>query len=127
MDDGTPNVYWLSIAAIYPQGQPITNPFGWKTRLHFFNDDATRIGMVKNPMGQNIWPPVIGSQWSAGMPIEYPDGISWDLAFELTTNQPAYADNPIPGDITGPVGVPDKIVDLLDFTLMASHWLETAL
>jgi hypothetical protein len=72
------------------------------------------------------WPPVIGSQWASGTPVEFPDGVSWDLAFELTTNEPGYIDNPIPGDITGPAGSPDKVVDLLDFALMASHWLETA-
>jgi len=126
MADGMPNVYWLSISAIYPQEQQMQFPFGWKTRPNFYNDDATRIGMVIDPTGLNIWPPVIGSQWSNGMPIEYPAGTSWDLAFELTTNEPAYTDNPIPGDITGPVGIPDKVVDLLDFALMASHWLETA-
>lgn len=124
-------VYWLSIAAIYPQGQQILFPFGWKTRPHFFNDDAVRTGMVIDPTGMNIWPPVIGSQWASGMPIqipEYPEpGQSWDLAFELTTCEPGYADNPIPGDIAGPLGPePDGTVNLFDFSLMASHWLETA-
>ncbi len=108
-------VYWLSIAAIYPQGHQVQFPFGWKTRPHFYNDDAVRTEMAIDPMGQNIWPPVIGSQWLDGMPIEYPAGTSWDLAFELTTNEPkapASADL----DFSG-------FVDLADFALFAQQWL----
>ena len=74
------NVYWLSIAAVYTS--PPAFPWGWKTRPHFFNDDAVRIWQV-GP----TWPPAIGSQWLQGQPIEYPDGRSWDLAFELTTRK----------------------------------------
>jgi hypothetical protein len=110
-------VYWLSIAAIYPQGQQMQFPFGWKTRPHFYNDDATRIGMVIDPTGLNIWPPVIGSQWSNGMPIEYPVGTSWDLAFEITTNEPKAPAN-ADLDYSG-------FVDLADFALFAQQWLTT--
>ncbi len=126
MADGTPNIYWLSIAAIYPLGtdyaSPNFYPWGWKTRPHFFNDDAIRI------TGASVWPPVVGAMWSSGDPVEYPPQVSWDLAFELTTNEPAYADNPIPGDIGGPGGslVPDGSVDLNDFAIMASNWLVSA-
>jgi hypothetical protein len=125
MADGTPNIYWLSIAAIYPPGTdyagPDFYPWGWKTRPHFFNDDAIRI------TGATMWPPAVGAMWSSGNPVEYPAGISWDLAFELTTNEPAYADNPIPGDIGGPSGPgPDGAVDLNDFVIMAENWLLTA-
>jgi hypothetical protein len=110
-------VYWLSIAAIYPQGQQMQFPFGWKTRPHFYNDDATRIGMVIDPTGLNIWPPVIGSQWSNGMPIEYPAGTSWDLAFEITTNEPKAPAN---ADLNY-----DGFVDLADLALFAQQWLTT--
>ena len=125
MEDGVPNVYWLSIAAIYPPNtdfaSPDFYPWGWKARRHFFNDDAIRITDTAG------WPPVIGVVWTGGTPVEFPEGMSWDLAFELTTNEPGYVDNPIPGDIAGPLGPgPDGTVDLLDFSLMASHWLETA-
>ncbi|MBI4579424.1 MAG: hypothetical protein HY718_06955 [Planctomycetes bacterium] len=74
------NVYWLSIAAIYTA--PTQFPWGWKTRPHYFNDDAVRIWFT-GP----TWPPTIGSRWIEGQPIEYPDGTSWDLAFELTTKK----------------------------------------
>jgi hypothetical protein len=35
-------VYWLSIAAIYGGETPV-HPWGWKTRPHFYHDDAVRI------------------------------------------------------------------------------------
>ena len=76
---GQSTVYWLSIAARYPEGVTPQYPWGWKTRPHFFNDDAVRI------IAPEGWVPVIGSQWPGGEPIEFPDGTSWDLAFELTT------------------------------------------
>ncbi len=74
------NVFWLSIAAIYP-GQP-QFPWGWKTRPHYFNDDAVRIWATAP-----TWPPNLGAQWVEGQPIEYPNGTSWDLAFELSTKK----------------------------------------
>lgn len=124
-EEGT-NIYWLSIAAIYPAGtdflSPDFFPWGWKTRQHHFNDDAIRI------TDATVMPPTVGAVWNAGDPVEWPQGISWDLAFELTTNEPAYIDDPIPGDIGGPGGilVPDGIVNINDFAIMAAHWLETA-
>lgn len=78
------NVYWLSIAAIYDESIP-RFPWGWKTRPHYYNDDAVRIFQVFDPAGGSIWPPHIGVNWAQGQPIEYPPGTSWDLAFELTT------------------------------------------
>ncbi len=116
--DPNGRVYWLSIAAIYDQNDytdPEFYPWGWKTRPHFFNDDAVQITDL------DIAPPVIGSHWTGGNPIFWPDpNISWDVAFELTTNKPAYCDNPIPGDLNC-----DKIVNLFDLDIMAGHWLET--
>ncbi|MGD0785579.1 MAG: dockerin type I domain-containing protein [Sedimentisphaerales bacterium] len=74
-------VYWLSIAAIYDSCQPEPNhPWGWKTRPHFYNDDAVRITDV------NSRPLKIGSLWVSGEPIKYPAGTSWDMAFALTTS-----------------------------------------
>ena len=87
------------------------------------------------------WPPVLGSQWNAGIPLQIPaydlhlgghqghaDAISWDLAFELSTNEEAYEDDPIPGDIGGPGGstVPDGIVDINDLVITAANWLRLA-
>jgi len=117
-------VYWLSIAAIYDPAAQVQYPWGWKTRPHFYNDDAVRIQAVQN----GIWPPVLGAMWGSGTPVEYPQGTSWDLAFELTTNEKAYIDDPIPGDIGGPGEslTPDGAVNLHDLAIMAAHWLMSA-
>ncbi len=120
------NVYWISIAAVYNNPDTIPYPWGWKTRPHFFNDDAVRILATAD----GTWPPAIGSTLAMANcdPVEFPDGISWDLSFELTTNDPAYKDDPIPGDISGPVaGEPDGKVDLIDLSVIAANWLEIAL
>lgn len=60
-------------------GTQVQYPWGWKTRPHFFQDDAYRIFSV-----DNAWPPKLGSSCLEGTPIEW-QGESWDLAFELTT------------------------------------------
>lgn len=79
------NVYWLSIAAIYDDSTP-RYPWGWKTRPHFWNDDAVRIRQVFDPTGMVGWPPSVGWMWAQGEPIMWQDK-SWDLAFELTTKE----------------------------------------
>jgi hypothetical protein len=66
-DPGANNIYWLSIQAIVPAGA--FNEWGWKTRPHSFQDDATRL--LATTAG---WQPIIGT-----------DGNSWDMAFELST------------------------------------------
>ena len=46
MADGMPNIYWLSIAAVYDPcdyQKPDFYPWGWKTRPHVFQDDAVRV------------------------------------------------------------------------------------
>jgi hypothetical protein len=115
--DPNGRVYWVSISAVWPAG---TKPYqwGWKTRPHNWNDDAAETNQF-NPAGK----PSLGSVWVNGNPITYPlypdpHGVSFDMAFELTTNEPAYADNPIPGDLNG-----DKIVNFFDFAIMANNWL----
>ena len=77
--EGVSNIYWLSISAQYAGGQLGNNPFGWKTRPHRSPppDDAVRI-FVPNA-------PVPGSIYISGQPIEYPAGVSWDMAFQLTS------------------------------------------
>ena len=121
-DGGT--VYWLSLAAIYNAGDIVDHPWGWKTRPKHFNDDAVRIRqvtpdptIVPPPL---IWPPVVGTYWWSGEPVHYFEQ-SWDLCFELTTNEPTYADNPIPGDINA-----DKVVNLVDFAIVAANFLRVA-
>jgi hypothetical protein len=65
-------VYWISIQAQY-DGDPISeNDWGWKTRPHFWNDDAVSGGPLAGAPG--FW-------WE---PISGPDGASWDMAYELT-------------------------------------------
>lgn len=113
MADGTPNIYWLSIAAIYPPGieqGEILHPWGWKTRPHHFNDDAVRIF---NPVM-----PTPGTAWVQGMPVEFPDGVSWDLAFELTTNQP----DPDP-ESRNPDLDRSGFVDYVDFAILSAQWM----
>jgi hypothetical protein len=111
--NGTGQVYWLSIAAMYGPDQPDpVYPWGWKTRPHFFNDDAVRIHNTQD----GTWPPVVGSIWLDGKPVEFPDHVSWDLAFELTTDRPESV-TPSP-DINL-----DGIVNYLDVAIVANWWL----
>jgi hypothetical protein len=122
-EDGT-NIYWLSIAPIYDAANyPPQFPWGWKTRPHIFQDDACSIMALQD----GSWPPKLHAIWQDGHELFGPDGISWDLSFELTTNEPAYVDDPIPGDISGPTfGTPDGSVDIFDVAFMAAHWLTVA-
>jgi hypothetical protein len=78
------NIYWLSIAAIYPPGVDVEYPWGWKTRKRdpksLAPDDAVRIF---DPTA-----PTVGSSYADGTPIYWPGpDDSWDLAFELTTKK----------------------------------------
>ena len=61
-------VYWISIAAGFRHAPYYA--WGWKTRPHFFQDDAVTGGPGPGP-----------APWQ---PIEFPQGVSWDVAFELT-------------------------------------------
>jgi hypothetical protein len=60
--------------------------------------------------------------WAGGMPIqspEWPDpmGVSWDMAFELSTNEP-----PDFGTQSADLNQ-DGIVDFFDFAIFANQWL----
>lgn len=119
-DGNEPNgtVYWLSIAAMYPSQTSVDYPFGMKIREHFYNDDAVRLGMLQG----SEWPPVIGSVWAGGMPIHFPEwpdpmGVSWDMAFELSTNEPPDFGTPS-ADLNQ-----DGLVNFLDFAIFADQWL----
>ena len=69
-------VYWISIQAYYDRAED-ANLWGWKTREHFWNDDAVA-GIIDPTGGQNfLWAPLIG------LDLE-----SWDLAFELSVPEP---------------------------------------
>jgi len=73
-----PSVYWLTISAIYTGPEP-DNPWGWKTREHYYNDAAIRI---TDPTSL-----VLGSQFVSGMPVENPETVPWDLAYEILTDE----------------------------------------
>ncbi|MHC4086626.1 MAG: DUF7901 domain-containing protein [Planctomycetota bacterium] len=110
--NGHGRVYWLSIAAIYDSNLPDPiYPWGWKTRPHFFNDDAVRILTLED----GTWPSSVGSEWGSGEPVEFPEKISWDLAFELTTNE----DEP---ELPNPDLNLDGIFNFKD--LLFDRWLE---
>lgn len=71
-------IYWLSIAADYGSIPPMQFPWGWKTRPHFFQDDAVR---MMDPAA-----PIPGSMWMSGEPIKDRLGVSWDMAFQITSS-----------------------------------------
>jgi hypothetical protein len=116
-DPNHPRVYWLSIAPIWG-GEIPPYQWGWKSRPHFFNDDAVVM------QGAFPWPPVVGSTtWTGGYPIQWPawpspEGISWDMAFELSTNEPDTTYNAMDFN-------KDGIVNFLDFAIFAQEWLKT--
>jgi len=119
-DPDNPRIYWLSIAPIWDDDETEWH-WGWKTRPWYFEDDAVSIRQL------DPWPPVVGTtKWIDGIPLQYPpypdpEGVSWDVAFELTTNEPAYEDNPIPGDLNT-----DLTVDFRDVAILANNWLAVA-
>jgi len=126
-NDGKGTVYWLSIAAVHDGNTP-AYPWGWKTRPHFYNDDAVRIADVNGI----LWPLSIGSTWVSGEPIKYPAGTSWDLAFVLTTNRKyaprrGYWPSQSPSSDATPLSQVDfdgdLIVNFKDFAVMAEEWL----
>ena len=121
--DGTEgNIYWLSIAAVYPAGTEVAYPWGWKTRPkenpELGWDDAVRI-RVTNPWLPVIVPGTPPPKFIDGDPVFWPtEAESWDLCFELTTTEPAYEDDPTPGDVNA-----DHVVNLIDFAILANNWL----
>ncbi len=122
-DEGNliPNIYWLSIVPIYDADDVpnIKHPWGWKTRPHKFMDDAVRIMDTDGAFPTS--PPAIGDHWTGGEHVYLLGGegmeISWDLAFELTTNVP-------PEEKEADLNF-DGAVDFEDFSIMAGKWLTT--
>jgi len=113
-DDPNGRIYWLSIAPKWDD-EPAYK-WGWKTRPHFFQDDAVII------QDATIWPPVIGSQWSGGVPIKFPpypdpEGITFDVAFQLTTFEPPEKGS---ADLNY-----DETVNFTDLAIFAEQWLTT--
>ena len=118
-----PNIYWLSIAAVYVNTPPsqIQYPWGWKTRPHKNLDVA---GVITDLSGQ--WPPLtVGNTIVSGFfplllpnPQWYPEGFPFDLAFELTTNEQLPCHGLI-SDLNH-----DCVVNFKDFAIMANQWLD---
>jgi PKD repeat protein len=71
---GDSTVYWLSIAAVYEE-VPDEFVWGWKTREHFFQDDAVYVYVPVQPE--------IGDIAIENEPIDQ----GWDLAFVLGTDE----------------------------------------
>ena len=67
-------IYWLSIAAIY-EVDPDSFLWGWKTREHFFHDDAVYVYEPEYP--------TVGDVATSTEPIAE----GWDMAFVLGTNE----------------------------------------
>lgn len=81
-DDGE-NIYWVSISAVYSEDVP-EYPFGWKTRPRDPQSPAPDAAVAV--MFPTV--PTIGSVYGSGYPITYPQGVGWDMAFQLTTEEP---------------------------------------
>ncbi|MCP4713339.1 MAG: hypothetical protein GY869_32315 [Planctomycetes bacterium] len=64
------------------------------------------------------WPPKPGVEFAEGRPVEYPQWVSWDLAFELTTTLECA--ELLSADLNN-----DGIVNLLDWAIFASQYLKT--
>jgi hypothetical protein len=65
-------------------------------KLYYFSKDSSTTLWSKT-LGGNVhtvslasgsgWEHTVGSKWESGEPVECPDWCSWDLSFELTTDQ----------------------------------------
>ena len=73
-------------------------------------------------MGQ--WPPPVGSFWRNGEPIEYPEGVSWDLSFVLTTDRKYSPRLRWPNEGYVADLFKDNKIDFRDLAVLAEHWLE---
>jgi len=75
-------IYWISIQAYFNNAED-ANVWGWKTRPHYWNDDAVV------HWGEYIPDPTGGPDKMLWEEIWGPDGQSWDLAYELSVPEPA--------------------------------------
>lgn len=71
-------VFWLSVGAGYVWDPPYEN-WGWKTRPRDPDSPAPDDAVV---IVEPVFP-WVGMVYEQGWPIEFPAGVSWDLAFEL--------------------------------------------
>lgn len=108
-------VYWLSIAPIYQYPDYVNYRWGWKSRVHHYNDNAVAIHETDTWPYLQDWP-MFGDNYINGAPLSYPKYIPWDLAFELSTNKEC--EELFESDING-----DGKVDLDDLAIFCSQWL----
>lgn len=82
-DTTTDDIYWISIVALYPDPCNTDYPWGWKTRLWHWEDDAVTFNLHNIPaLGFTLDPAAI-----AITPLEEPMfSESVDVCFELDTD-----------------------------------------
>jgi hypothetical protein len=76
-DSTTEDIFWLSIAAVYPDDGQVEFPWGWKTRPQHWRYDAVTFDVI----GQLD----LGTLADNVTPLEH-EGESFDVAFELDTD-----------------------------------------
>jgi len=116
------NIYWITIAAVYPQPDQVLYPFGWKTRPRDLEshapDDAVRIFDPTDP--------VMGSIYNAGQPIFWPNETdSWDMAFVLTTREDILDFGDAPDALAAPI-YPTLLANNGARHVIAGPWLGDA-
>jgi hypothetical protein len=72
IQDEDSTYFWLSVAAVYTQGEPDSLVWGWTTRETYLLPDAVRL--ADNPLS---WGPELGIE---------PVRAGWDCAFELLSD-----------------------------------------
>jgi len=77
--DTQQDVFWISIAAIYPDVAIIDNPWGWKTRPWHWMDDAVTFDVDGDMVPGMVLDPALIT------PLEY-QSESYDTAYELDTD-----------------------------------------
>ncbi len=95
------NIFWLSIAAIYPQESMPYYPWGWKTRPWHWMDDAVTFscpilepGMILDPVDVTpIEDPVYFESYDVAFELDTePNYIKWEQAFDSIRHWEHYED-----------------------------------
>ncbi len=86
IDSTEDNIYWLSIAAVYPNGVAhVDYPWGWKTRPRHWMDDAVTFVMNETPQIDMTLDPC-GSSMTPIKDSTFGVVESYDMTFELDTD-----------------------------------------
>lgn len=95
--------YWVSISAMYNGQGTSLHPWGFLTRQRDYGSPAMRIQMVGSviPGQTGQWPPKVGSLFVNGLPVMYPQNVSWDLSLELISSRPGGGSSGGGGGISG--------------------------